>query len=182
VNPAGVAERGKVLAATCLACHGAAVIKLGSPPVPVPKILHQRQTSLFYAMHDYRTGTRKDAVMGPLMSGMSDQDYRDLAAYIGAVPVADAALSELTSKSNAGRTIAASTCAFCHGERGLTVMDGYPVLAGQYELSLRQALLDYKNGTRADPTMQVIARQLSAAQIDAVAAHYASQSGLGTMQ
>lgn len=180
IFPAGNAVHGRDLAVTCLSCHGATPVSLGTPPVPAPKLLHQRSTSLFYAMHDYRTGQRRSVLMDPLMKALSEQDLRDLAAYIGAVPLGAADRQALKSPSETGRRIAIATCAFCHGERGLTVMDGYEVLAGQYPAYLRQALLDYRSGARLDPTMRAMARGLSDADINAVVAHYASQSGLET--
>jgi cytochrome c553 len=182
VDPPGRVERGKAMGATCVACHGATPVNFGQPAVPAPKLIHQRPTSLFYALHDYRTSARRSVVMEPLVSMLSDQDMRDVASWLGAAPLGAAAeRNPLQSRSALGKSVAIQLCAFCHGERGLTVMDGYPALAGQYRDYLRQALIDYRSGARKDPTMQAVARRLGRKEIDAVAEHYALQSGLETL-
>jgi cytochrome c553 len=71
-------------------------------------------------------------------------------------------------------------CASCHGNGGISASPTIPSLAGQQQGYLQSALNDYKNhqrlGTSAE-MMTGIATQLSAADIQALAAYYASLKG-----
>ena len=66
----------------------------------------------------------------------------------------------------------AATCAACHGQRGISVNPQWPNLAGQKERYLVKALKDFRAGRRKDPSMSSIARTLSDADIDNLAAYY----------
>jgi cytochrome c553 len=65
-------------------------------------------------------------------------------------------------------------CVGCHGNQGISVSDEYPNLAGQKEQYLQKQLTDFKNGTRNNPTMKVMAGALSQEDIQNLAAYYAS--------
>jgi cytochrome c553 len=72
----------------------------------------------------------------------------------------------------------AEACAACHGKDGNTPIDpSYPKLAGQYKDFLAQALSDYKAERRKNAIMVAQAKQLSKADIDNLAAYYASLPG-----
>lgn len=87
-----------------------------------------------------------------------------LAALAGSVQAGDVA---------AGKAKAA-TCAGCHGANGIGIMDTYPNLAGQKAGYLKKQLKAFKDGTRKDPVMGSMAKPLSNADIDNLAAYYAS--------
>jgi cytochrome c553 len=75
---AGDAAAGKAKSAVCVACHGAA----GKSANPMwPHLAGQQEMYLAKQMRDFRAGTRKDAVMGPMAAGLSDDDIANLAAY-----------------------------------------------------------------------------------------------------
>lgn len=66
-------------------------------------------------------------------------------------------------------------CATCHGETGLGSADvGAPMIAGMDAGFLAGALRGFAAGTRRGDTMSGIAPELSEAQIDALAAHFAA--------
>ena len=67
-----------------------------------------------------------------------------------------------------------STCASCHGADGIATTDLYPNLAGQKEGYLVKAIKAYRDGTRKDPMMGAMAKPLSDADIDNLAAYYSS--------
>lgn len=94
-----------------------------------------------------------------------------LALSAGAAHAADTAKGEQK---------ASQICAACHGKDGKTPIDpSYPILAGQHEDYLAQALHDYKSGARTNPIMGAQAKMLSSDDIDNVAAYFASlPSGL----
>ena len=73
----------------------------------------------------------------------------------------------------AGRQ-AAAACRVCHGMDGKSVRPDAPNIGGQLETYLRQQLLDYRSGNRQHPVMSVVAQGLSDADIDNLAAYYAS--------
>lgn len=68
----------------------------------------------------------------------------------------------------------AVTCSGCHGERGMSVNDIWPNLAGQKAGYLAKALRDFREGRRTDPMMATFARHLSDDDIADLAAYYAA--------
>src|SRR5262249_29807466 len=71
-------------------------------------------------------------------------------------------------------------CVACHGANGdaPTTPDN-PKLAGQHADYLTKALSDYKNGRRKSPIMAGMAANLSAKEIEDLAAWFSTQNGLG---
>lgn len=78
----------------------------------------------------------------------------------------------------AGRKKAAEVCAACHGPDGNSATADFPRIAGQYADYLEKAMRDYKTGARKDPIMSGFANPLTAAEIENLAAYFASQRGL----
>lgn len=78
----------------------------------------------------------------------------------------------------AGRKLGETQCAACHGKDGKTPIDPtYPKLAGQYADYLAKSLGDYQSGARKNPIMGGIAKPLSKADIENVAAYFNSLPG-----
>ena len=76
-----------------------------------------------------------------------------------------------------------SDCARCHGRDGAgRDNDAFPLIGGQNEAYLRDALLAYANGTRHSGMMQPGARRGTASDLAVVASHYASQRSAATKQ
>ena len=73
----------------------------------------------------------------------------------------------------AGKTKAAS-CAGCHGADGISANPLWPNLAGQKVAYLVKQLKAFRDGARQDPMMSAMARPLSDADIENLAAYYAS--------
>ncbi len=73
----------------------------------------------------------------------------------------------------AGKTKALFVCSDCHGAAGVSVVANFPNLAGQKEIYLIAQLNAFKAGRRKNQEMNLIARQLSDADIANVAAFYA---------
>lgn len=170
--PAGDAQRGEQLAVTCLTCHAAA-----SPPTdPVaPKLHRQRHSYMFFALAGLRDGGRESAIMSPMVEGLSDQDLRDLSAYLSGDLLdrpPDASLDHPFYRK------AATDCTWCHGETGIGEFEGMPVLAGQDASYLAAALEEYRTGARKDPTMRAVAARLSAEDMKGLAEYYASHEWL----
>jgi len=67
-----------------------------------------------------------------------------------------------------------ATCAACHGQNGISPNDIWPNLAGQKEGYLVAQMKAFRDGQRANPMMAPMAAPLSDADIDDLAAFYAS--------
>ena len=66
----------------------------------------------------------------------------------------------------------ATACQTCHGMDGLSKLPEAPNLAGQVEPYLVKALTEYREGKRANEIMNVVAKELSDADIADLAAYY----------
>ena len=74
----GDAGAGKTKAVVCSACHGID----GNSINPLwPNLAGQHAAYLAKQMKAFRSGERKDPVMGPMAAGLSDADIDDLAAF-----------------------------------------------------------------------------------------------------
>ena len=73
----------------------------------------------------------------------------------------------------AGKSKAAS-CASCHGPQGISNNPLWPNLAGQKAGYLVKQMKAFRDGTRSDPMMSPMAKPLSDADIENLAAYYAS--------
>lgn len=91
-------------------------------------------------------------------------------AFLGAGPAHAANLEE-------GRGRAAA-CTVCHGKDGASVSADIPNLAGQKAGYLANQLKAFKSGARKNDMMNAIAAQLSAADIDNLAAYWSSLPGV----
>lgn len=78
----------------------------------------------------------------------------------------------MSADLNAGSK-AAQSCMMCHGDNGLSTMPGTPSLAGQPETYLASQLRQFRDGKRHNEVMNVIAKPLSDADIDNIAAFFA---------
>lgn len=68
----------------------------------------------------------------------------------------------------------AEACSVCHGPLGVSTAPDTPHLAGQPAIYLARQLRAYRSGERKHEVMVVIAKPLSDAEIDNLAAWYAS--------
>jgi cytochrome c553 len=77
----GDAKAGEEKAVMCVACHGAK----GKVSVPLyPNLAGQNEAYLAHALHAYKKGERSGGqaeVMKAYVSGLSDEDIDNLAAY-----------------------------------------------------------------------------------------------------
>ena len=85
-----------------------------------------------------------------------------------------AATSQASGDAKAGET-KAQACLACHSPTGDAQNPRPPILNGQYEDYLIQAIQAYKNGSRKNPIMAAMVAPLSEQDIKDVAAYFASQ-------
>lgn len=74
------AAKGKALYATCIQCHGEN--GLGLVEKKAPKIAGQHDWYIVKQVTEIKTGVRKNPEMQPFVAKLSEQDIKDLAAYI----------------------------------------------------------------------------------------------------
>ena len=89
---AGDINAGQAKSATCNSCHG----EQGNSSMPLfPKLAAQNEGYLIQQMQAFKDGSRSDATMGAMVSGLSDQDMQDIAAFYSAQTVTENALPQL---------------------------------------------------------------------------------------
>ncbi len=162
-KPAGSAA--KLAASMCASCHGANGEGVGD----FPKLAGQSAAVLAKQMRAFRSGARKNAMMNTIAKSLSDRDIDGLAAHFAG---AGAAAESPQSKAGGVRALADKTCSGCHGAHGEGV-GNFPKLAGKPAEFLARQLRDFRSGARKNPMMDTIAKALSDADIDGLAAHYA---------
>ena len=76
----GAAEAGDIQAklTACAVCHGPNGV---STQPTFPTLAGQHRSYLGKALHDYKSGARKNAVMGPQAAALSDADIKALAEF-----------------------------------------------------------------------------------------------------
>jgi cytochrome c553 len=74
------AAKGKTLFAVCIQCHGADAN--GLPEKQAPRLSGQHDWYLLKQLTDIKSGVRKNPVMLPFIQKLTEQDFKDLAAYI----------------------------------------------------------------------------------------------------
>ncbi len=168
---AGDVVRGKEIAYTCHGCHGIPNYKNAAPVYSVPKLGGQQAAYMVAALKSYASGDRAHATMHAHAVSNSEQDREDMAAFFaGSGPRKTAIVGAPPA--------AAAVCTACHGTDGQPVLPEYPNLAGQKADYLVQSLQDYRSGKRKNAIMAGIVASLKDADIAAISAFYANQTGL----
>lgn len=147
----GDPQAGQAKSAICAACHGAD----GNSAVPQwPSLAGQHASYLERQIVLIQSNARQVPEMTAIVSGLSEADIQDLAAYYSSqvrkVGVAD------ESKVAAGRRIYQAgnpdsgipACMACHGPVGEgNPLSGYPALAGQQSVYTAGMLNKFRAGT-----------------------------------
>jgi cytochrome c553 len=79
------AKAGKALVYTCGGCHGVTGYKNAYPNYHVPRIAGQNFDYIVAALTEYKKGERAHPTMRAQGEGMSDQDIRNIAAYLSSL-------------------------------------------------------------------------------------------------
>ncbi len=175
----GDANRGAVLANTCLGCHGIEGYRNAFPTYRVPKLGGQHAESLYLALVEYAERRRSHATMYAQAATFTDQDKRDMAAFFAEAAELETGTPRSGPRVERGREKAA-VCAACHGANGVSVNPEWPTLAGQHESYLFHALRQYRSGERQNAIMAGQVLALSDEDMRDLAAFYAAQPGLVT--
>lgn len=174
---ADAVDLGAAIGYGCLGCHGIEGYNNVYPTFHVPRLGGQKPAYIEKALHAYKAGDRKHPTMMAQGGSLSDDDIKDLAAWVEHFA---AATDTATADSVAGIEVA-QTCITCHSATGVAATPETPVLSGQHQDYLKNALKQYREGSRAGTVMSGFAGALSADDIDAVTEYFAGQRGLKTL-
>src|SRR4030081_227379 len=166
------AAEGKEKAELCVGCHGEGGI---SQTDNIPSLAGQPDQFIQWQLVFFRSGTRKNEQMQPIVEQISNDDIRSLRAYFASLDPPKASkpddnpdLSQKGAQAAAGRR-----CASCHTDT-YAGTKAVARIAGQREEYLIKALHDYKSGVRSGgggAAMAEVAYPLSEEEITALA-HY----------
>jgi cytochrome c553 len=152
--PFGDVEAGKNKAAACTACHG----RNGNSNVAsYPKLAGQGAQYLYKQMQDYKSGSRSDPIMSAQISGRSNEDMKDMAAYfaaqetsLGTVKKEFVELGQKIYRSGNAET-GLPACIACHGPAGKGMASaGFPKLSGQHAQYTQTQLKAFRAAGRGD--------------------------------
>jgi len=170
------ADDGKIIAYSCLGCHGVDGYRNAYPSYRVPKLGGQKAAYLVVALKGYRDGTRPHPTMTAQASSLTDQQIDAVAAYLASLSA-----DTVAAGGSSGESLPqAATCIACHGQNGISVSPTWPTLAGQHEDYLVHSLNQYRDGTRTDAVMAPMVAALTDADVVLLAKHYSRLSGLET--
>lgn len=136
-----------------------------------PSLAGQPAWFTHWALFKFRDGRRKDPVMAPFATSLSDADMSDLSAYYAAQAPRPRAQAVDTAKAAAGRELTSGHhCTSCH-KPDLTGQNQVPRLAGQDLEYLLKMLRAYRAQTAGDleGLMTQAAQPLSDADIEHLA-------------
>lgn len=151
----------------CASCHDGAV-KMGNPPVSVPKLVRQQADYIFTALHQFRSGERKNETMQAMAAGLSDKDIRELADHFGGVRP----LPVRPPQGLVMPKVVKQVCESCHGMTGVASLPETPIIGGQHADFLRATLESFRSGQRGSVVMSPIAGMLSDEDIRVAAEYY----------
>ena len=173
---AGDAAKGETSATTvCAACHGAD----GNSAVGMyPKLAGQHPEYIAKQLQNFKSGERKNAIMGGMAATLSPEDMDNVGAYFGSQ-----APKPGTAKANGAGSVGEKifkggipglgvpACASCHGPAGAGIPVQFPRLAGQHSDYIATQLKSFRAGERANDgakMMRMVAAKLSDSDIAAV--------------
>jgi cytochrome c553 len=163
---------GKEKAELCTACHGEGGI---SQTEDIPSLAGQPDQFIQWQLVFFRSGSRRNEQMQPIVEQISNEDIRDLGAYFASLapPKPTAADDDPDLSRKGAQAAAGRRCASCHADT-YAGTKAVARLAGQREEYLIKALHDYKSGQRSGgggAAMADVAYPLSEEEITALA-HY----------
>ena len=201
VAASGDADTGKVKAASCAACHGADGIGAADN---YPNLAGQHSDYIVKQLKAFKSGDRKDPLMGSMAAPLSEQDMADVAAYFSSLPrggasqdsgSADSGAStssapiayvpnpaagkSLYELGDASRSIGA--CIGCHGDEGNSKVLIYPNLANQHPEYIAKQLMNFKNKDRVNYAMNQFAGSMTEDDIADMAAYFADPAAVANV-
>ena len=163
---------------SCASCHNAD----GNSAIAVnPKLAQQHPEYIFKQLQDFKSGKRKSAIMKPMAVGLSEEDMRNIAWFVGSKKIKPGFAKEKDLVSLGERIFRGGladrqipACAGCHSPDGSGIPSQYPRLGGQHADYTVQQLTQFRDSVRLNsPQMNGVAAKLSDREIKAVADYIA---------
>jgi len=177
VTPMEIADGARIAKSACARCHGADGV---SKTNGVPHLAGQRAAYLDQQLLAYRSGQRPKSAMTGAVRYLSEDALVNVAAYYASLePPRPAAAPRAKAPASpdpmqAARD-AASACAGCHGETGVSSTPGMPSLVGLDPKYFVASMNAYKAGQRKHEMMEPLAGALDESTINDLALFYALQ-------
>jgi cytochrome c553 len=175
-TPQDIAEGKRVATASCSSCHSLTGLALARG---TPHIAGQRAAYLYGELRVYQAGRRGNTPMNNAVKFLSDDALVKVAAYYASLDPAPAAApapkkAVKADPASAGKD-AASGCAGCHGDTGISETAGMPNLVGLDTKYLTAAIAAYKTGARKHGMMKTLVSALSDSEVNSIALFFATQ-------
>ncbi len=193
-NGKTIFEQGKGAVPACNSCHGAE--GLGDDSMGTPRLAGQGYVFIVKQLSDFANDKRMDTTMFTMNTnakGLSEEDRRDVAAYVSSLDSPDTA-SDMKQVKELGNTVGVRylgkalaqygaperdvpACHSCHGFNTRGAAPIYPRLANQRYVYLVNQLKKWRDGSRANDLMgqmRKVAKNLSDDDIYNVAAFLTS--------
>ena len=162
----------------CASCHNAD----GNSAIAAnPKLAQQHPEYLQKQLTEFKSGKRKNAIMGPLSQTLSDDDMRNISWFMASKKAKSGfskdkdtiALGERIYRGGIGERMIPA-CAGCHSPNGAGIPAQYPRLAGQHADYTEAQLRAFRDGSRKNsPQMTAVAAKMNDREIRAVADYIA---------
>lgn len=162
----------------CVACHDAA----GNSTITLnPKLAGQHDAYLQKQLHDFKGPTRNNAVMTSISKALSDEDIRNLSAYLAEQKPAPGAAKNKDTVEWGKKIFRGGipeknvpACAGCHSPNGVGIPAQYPRLAGQHQDYGVAQLVNFRTGARNNSAqMTAIGKRMSDDEMKAVSDYIA---------
>ncbi|PJX23810.1 hypothetical protein CAP48_12075 [Advenella sp. S44] len=189
-----IATNGVAGQAPCMACHGAN--GEGMAAAGFPFLAGMPAAYLEAQLMDFAEGRRKQPVMEPIAKTLNAEQKKAVAAWYASLkPVINPAravqLQQSYPKGKKGAWLAQRgdwsrglpACVQCHGPGGIGVAPTFPALAGQSATYIKNQLLAWKTGTRAEDVhglMAHLAGKLTDEEIESVSTYFGNDIGAAT--
>jgi len=175
---AGAAEGIEEKVKLCATCHGEKGVPINKT---TPVIWGQNEGYLYLQLRDFKSGARKNPLMGPIAATLEKQDMKDLAAHFTKLKWPNLGQPEAAPDVTKKAESAASSigCRGCHLDHfqgdGTTAR-----LAGQWQEYLLRNMMAFRDGSRgnnpgmsdlmkatAPDDLEALSKYLAGLQIDA---------------
>jgi cytochrome c553 len=178
------ANGAKLAEERCVSCH---TVEGNTPDPSIPRNLGQSRFALYKQLHDYKSGSRVNEIMSPLVKDLDDKAIADLAAYYGTL-FRGAIDPNLTSPYFVGADIekiikngdfarGLPPCAACHNARAGGPIET-PTLTGQNAQYLETQLRAFASGERHNDIyhrMRSVASKLTPDEMKLLAIYYSGR-------
>ncbi|MDR3480493.1 MAG: c-type cytochrome [Burkholderiaceae bacterium] len=162
----------------CVSCHGP---DGNSVITQNPKLAAQHAAYIVKQLANFKSGERNNPVMGMFAKALTEEEARNVAAYLSAQSQAPGAAKNKDTLDFGKKIYRAGiaekgvpACAGCHGPAGAGIPAKFARIGGQHQDYTIAQLTNFNNGTRNNnPIMTTVAKRLSPEEIQAVADYVA---------